>query len=72
MPKTLTTPWDAANHLKTEDDMADYLEAALEDGDPVLVAAALGDIARAKRPEGSGRAAASFPQILWEAQDSER
>jgi probable addiction module antidote protein len=28
--------------------MAGYLEAALEDGDPALVAAALGDIAKAK------------------------
>lgn len=28
--------------------MAAYLEAALEEGDPALIAAALGDIARAK------------------------
>ena len=41
--------------------MAAYLEAALEEGDPVLVAAALGDIARAKgmshvaREAGLGR-----------------
>ena len=32
--KTKTRLWDAAEHLKTEDDMAAYLEAALEDGDP--------------------------------------
>ena len=48
MAKTRTRPWDVAEHLKTEEDMAAYLEAALEDGDPALVAAALGDIARAK------------------------
>ena len=48
MPKTATTLWDPAEHLKTEDDMAAYLEAALEEGDPNLIAAALGDIARAK------------------------
>ena len=41
--------------------MAAYLEAALEDGDPALIAAALGDIARAKgmsqiaRETGLGR-----------------
>ena len=40
--------WDAANHLKTEADMEAYLEAALEENDPALIAAALGDIARAK------------------------
>ena len=48
MPKTTTTLWDPAEHLETADDMAAYLEAALEDGDPALIAAALGDIARAK------------------------
>jgi len=48
MVKTKTRPWDVAEHLETEEDMAAYLEAALEEGDPALVAAALGDIARAK------------------------
>lgn len=61
MSKTVTTPWDPAEHLENEDDMAAYLEAALEDGDPSLIAAALGDIARAKgmthvaRESGLGR-----------------
>ena len=61
MAKTLTTPWDPADHLHTEQDLAAYQEAALEDGDPTLVAAALGDIARAKgmtqvaRDAGLGR-----------------
>jgi probable addiction module antidote protein len=48
MPKMTTKPWDPAEHLATEEDKAAYLEAALEEGDPALVAAALGDIARAK------------------------
>jgi probable addiction module antidote protein len=48
MSRTKTKAWDAAEHLESEGDMAAYLEAALEDGDPALVAAALGDIARAK------------------------
>jgi len=48
MAKTVITPWDPAEHLETEEDMAAYLEAALEDSDPALIAAALGDIARAK------------------------
>ncbi len=41
-----TYPWDAADHLKTKENIAAYLEAALEEGDPSLVVAALGDIAR--------------------------
>ena len=36
MAKTITTPWDPADHLKSEEDMAAYLEAALEEGDPAL------------------------------------
>ena len=48
MTKTTTTIWDPATHLATADDVAAYLESALQDGDPQLVAAALGDIARAK------------------------
>jgi len=56
-----TRPWDAAEHLQTEEDMVAYLEAAFEEGDPALIAAALGDIARAKgmtqvaRETGLGR-----------------
>lgn len=43
-----TTVWDVAEHLKTNEDMAAYLDACLEEGDPALVATALGDIARAR------------------------
>ena len=46
--RTTTQPWDAADHLKTEEDMVAYLDAALEEFDLGLIAAALGDIARAK------------------------
>jgi probable addiction module antidote protein len=35
-------------YLKSEADIANYLEAAFEEGDSALVAAALGDVARAK------------------------
>jgi probable addiction module antidote protein len=48
MEREITGPWDAAEHLETKEDMAAYLEAALEENDPSLIAAALGDIARAK------------------------
>ena len=48
MMKTKTRPWDAADHLNAKEDIALYLEAAFEDGDPALIAAALGDVARAK------------------------
>lgn len=56
-----TYPWDPAEHLETKEDIAAYLEATLEDGDPNLFVVALGDIARSKgmttiaRETGLGR-----------------
>ena len=43
-----TTKWDAADHLDTPEAAAAYLRVAFEGGDPHLVAAAIGDVARAK------------------------
>lgn len=41
-------PFEAADYLKTPEDCASYLEAILEEGGgPSLIAAALGDIAKA-------------------------
>jgi len=61
MAKPRTRTWDAAEHLQARHDMAAYLEAALDEGDAALVAATLGDIARASgmtaiaRETGLGR-----------------
>jgi probable addiction module antidote protein len=61
MAKTKTRPYDAAEYLETAEDMAAYLEAALEDGEPILVVKALGTLARARgmsqiaRDTGLGR-----------------
>jgi probable addiction module antidote protein len=48
--KLYTRPYDAATYLKTEQECALYLQAAIDesDGEPALVVAALGDIARAR------------------------
>ena len=48
--KTTTTPYDVAEHLRTPEDMAVYLEACIEeaDGDAAFIAKALGDIARSQ------------------------
>ena len=40
--------WDPAECLETEADMLLYLEVAMEDPFPELIAAVLGDIVRAK------------------------
>lgn len=50
MEKIQTRPWDSAEHLKTEDDIAEYFDACLLEGadDPAFIAQALGVIARAR------------------------
>jgi probable addiction module antidote protein len=50
MTKTATTRYDVAEHLRTPEEMAAYLEACLEEanGDAAFLAKARGDIARAK------------------------
>ena len=61
MGTTKTRPWDVVESLDSDERIAAYLEAALDEDDPALVAAALGDIARAKgmseiaRQTGLGR-----------------
>ena len=50
MAKTITSHYDVAEHLRTPEEMAAYLEACLDeaDGDAGFIAKALGDIARVK------------------------
>ncbi len=67
MARTKTRPWDVVEHLETEEDMAAYLEAALDEGDPALVAAALGDIARAKGMAKIAREAGLGRESLYKA-----
>ena len=67
MAKTKTKRWDAADHLKSDADVIAYLEAALEDGDSGVVAAALGDIARAKGMTKVARQAGLGRESLYKA-----
>lgn len=53
--------------METKEDMAAYLEAALEENDPALVAAALGDIARAKGMAQIARRANLGRESLYKA-----
>ncbi|SAL54850.1 transcriptional regulator [Caballeronia sordidicola] len=50
MTKVKTSAWDSAEHLRTEEEMAAYLDACLEEAgdDPKFIAHALGVIARAR------------------------
>jgi probable addiction module antidote protein len=71
MAKTKTRRWDVVEHLKTEADMAAYLEAVLEDGDSTLITAALGDIARAKGMTELARATGLGRESLYKALSAE-
>ena len=62
-----TTVWKTEDHLDTPEDIAAYLEAAYEDGDPGLIAHALGVVARAKGMTEIARATGLGRQSLYKA-----
>lgn len=62
-----TTVWNVQDHLQTEDDRRRYLEAAFEDGDPALIAAAVGDVARAQGASEVARKAGISREALYKA-----
>jgi probable addiction module antidote protein len=65
--KTKTIPWDSAKYLKTDEDIAEYLEAVFEDGDPALITHALGVVARAKGMSQIAQAAGLGRESLYKA-----
>jgi len=72
--KTTTTLYDVAEHLRTPEDMAAYLEACIEeaDGDAAFIAKALGDIARAQGMTQVARDSGLSRESLYEALSGER
>ncbi len=71
MAKLQTYPWDASDHLGTKEDIIAYLEAALEEDDPSLVTAALGDIARSQGMTQIAREAGLGRESLYKALSTE-
>lgn len=74
MNKTKTTKYDVAEHLRTPEEMAAYLEACLEEsqGDGAFVAKALGDIARAKGMSQIARDTGLSRESLYKALSGDR
>ena len=74
MTTTATTPYDVAEHLRTPEEMAAYLEASIEEanGDAGFIAKALGDIARAKGMSQVARDAGLSRESLYKALSGER
>lgn len=67
MKKLKTKRWDPVEHLDTDANIAGYLDAALEDGDPALVTAALGDVARARGMTKIAQAAGLGRESLYKS-----
>ena len=74
MTKTATAPYDVAEHLRTREEMAAYLEASIEEaeGDAAFVAKALGDIARARGMAQVATEAGLSRESLYKALSGER
>ena len=74
MAKTVTTRYDVAEHLRTPEEMAAYLEACMEEahGDAAFVARALGHISRAKGMSQVARDAGLSRESLYKALSGER
>jgi probable addiction module antidote protein len=71
--KIKTRRWDIQDHLKTEEDMRGFLEACFEEAgdDPAFIAAALGDIARARGMTALARETGLGRDTLYKALSSE-
>ncbi|TAF99012.1 MAG: putative addiction module antidote protein [Burkholderiales bacterium] len=59
--------FDAAEYLDSEQAIAEYLTAMIEAGDPALLAAALGDIARARGMSDIANASGLTREALYKA-----
>ena len=72
--KPTTSPYDVAEHLRTPEEMAAYLEACIEeaDGDAAFIAKALGDIARAQGMTQVARDSGLSRESLYKALSGER
>jgi probable addiction module antidote protein len=74
MRKTKTTRYDVAEHLRTPEEMAAYLEACLDEakGGAAFIAKALGDIARARGMTQVARDSGLSRESLYKALSGER
>jgi probable addiction module antidote protein len=67
---TETRPWDTAEFLDTPEEIAAYLEAAFEEGDPAFFTHALGIVARAKGMSKIAEEAGVTREALYKALSS--
>jgi len=71
MASVTTHPWKTEEHLATPEDIAAYLEAVFEDGDPALITHALGAVARSRGMTEIARKTGRGRQSLYKALSEE-
>lgn len=74
MARTRTTKYDVAEHLRTPEEMAAYLEACMEEAgdDAAFIARALGNITRARGMSQVARDAGVSRESLYKALSGDR
>ena len=72
MSKIKTRPFEMANYLGSEEEITEYLRQVLEDGDPCELAAALGDVARARGMTQLARDTGLSRESLYKSLSGER
>ena len=64
---SVLSEFDPSKYLEDEEAIADYIRLAIEEGDPGLLAAALGDVARARGMTQVAQAAGLTREALYKA-----
>ncbi len=72
MSSISTRTFDPVNYLTHDDEVAQYLQAVMDDGDATLLAAALGDIARARGMTQLSRDTGLSRESLYKSLSGER
>ncbi len=72
MRKIKTRPFDMANCLSDEQDIAEYMRQVLDEGDPAELGAALGAIARARGMTDLARETGLSREGLYKSLSGER
>jgi len=66
-----TRPYDTAEYLDSQEAVAAYIDAVLDDGDPALIAQALGTVARARGMSQIARDTGLSRESLYRALSAE-
>ena len=72
MSKIKTRPFDVANYLNDDEDIAEYMRQVLAEGDPAELGAALGAIARSRGMSNLARDTGLSRESLYKSLSGER